>query len=1174
MTLQIFLLGQFNLRVNDQPLKLPSRPAQSLLAYLVIHAGMKQRREKLAGLLWPEATETNARSYLRQALWRIRKALEGSSLDSDRFLDVDDISVTFSDDAAYWLDVAGFLSPGSTPALDALLSAVALYKGELLPGFYDEWIFPERDHLQAAYHQKMGELLERLLVSERWMDAVHWGEQWIRLGHSPEAAFRALLRAYAGLGDRGMAHSTYKRCVEALDRELGIEPSPETQQLYESILLEQRDIAPHGVGRTPDQRVNRPPFLDAGGGQESDKPLFVARENELAQLEGFLNRALEGRGQVIFITGEAGSGKTALIQEFAQYAHDNHPDLVVAAGYCNAHTGIGDPYLPFREILELLAGDVEAQWAAGAISSDHALRLWAVLPITCEALVETGPDLINTFIPGDGLAHRAQAHQSGTAVWKARLLDLVERKAADRGILNLQQTALLEQVTRVLKAISRQVPLVLVVDDLQWADLGSISLLFHLGRQLLGSRILLIGAYRPEEIAIGRDDQRHPLASVVGEFQRQYGDLLVDLDLAERTGFVEAVLDSEPNRLGTSFRQLLFRQTNGHPLFTIELLRGLQERGDLQRDMDGRWVEGPFLDWEKQPARVEAVVAERVGRLAPPLREALRVASVEGEVFTAEVVAQIRGCGDDVMMEYLSGDLDRRHHLVRAHSIIRIDGRLLSRYRFRHIQIQKYLYSSLDEVERVHLHKRAGSILENLYGGQDEAAAIAPQLARHFQEAGITHKAILYLQQAGERALQLSAYQEAVAHLSDSLSLLDTQPESGDRAALEVDLQLALGRAWLSKGLPAMEMEAAYIRARDLCRQLGLNTQLSIASGGLAILNYVRGQHHQTLEFAQEALSIAQKEQQPTLELLGHWYLGLSLFGLGEYTTARENFILAIHVYDPEEHHHSLVEMRGVDAGVSAIAYDACCLWCLGFPDQAIKRREEAFALARQMGHPFTLEDVLCYAGGMLGSMRRDAPSLKNSAEEMIELARANSFVGWLRIANCLRGEALAILGETDKGIALMSASLEEIVASSERTSLPVRYCSLAQTYLLIGRVVEAEGALGEAFRWLEATDERNWEAELHRVQGEWFVAIGRDGDAQASFDRALQTARRQQAKSWELRTAVDLARLMQRQDRVAEARRMLADVYNWFSEGFDTLDLVTARALLDELEQGSPSTL
>jgi len=1166
MTLKIFLLGQFNLRVNDQPLKLPSRPAQSLLAYLVMHAGMEQRRERLAGLLWPEATETNARSYLRQALWRIRKALESSSLDSGRFLDIDDISVTFSNDAGFWLDVAAFFAPARNAALDDLLSALALYNGELLPGFYDEWILPERDRLQAAYHQKMAELLEGLLASERWTDAVGWSEQWIRLGHSPEAAFRALLSAYAGLGDRGMAHSTYKRCVEALDRELGIEPSAETRQLYESILLGQRDTAPAAAGRTLDQRVSRPPFLDAGGRPESEKPLFVARENELAQLEGFLNRALGGRGQVIFVTGEAGSGKTALIQEFAQYAHDTHPALVIAAGNCNAHTGIGDPYLPFREILELLAGDVEAQWAAGAISSDRALRLWNVLPVASEALVETGPDLVNTFIPGAGLARRAQAHQMDTAPWKTRLLDLVARKAAESGFWNLGQTALFEQVARVLKAISRRLPLVLIVDDLQWADLGSISLLFHLGRQLAGSRILLIGAYRPEEITIGRDGERHPLASVARELQRLYGDLLVDLDLAERSRFVEAVLDSEPNRLGASFRQLLFRQTNGHPLFTVELLRGLQERGDLQRDVDGRWIEGPSLDWDKQPARVEAVVAERVGRLTQPLREALRVASVEGELFTAEVVAQIRGRAEQEMLDQLSGDLDRRHRLVRAHSIIRLDGRLLSRYRFWHIQIQKYLYSSLDEVERVHLHERAGTILENLYGGREEAAAIAPQLARHFQQAGITHKAIRYLQQAGERALQLSAYQEAIVHLSNSLSLLDTQPESGDRTALEVDLQLALGLAWHAKGYPAAEMEAAYVRARDLGRQSGLTSQLCVAIGGLAILHYVRAQHQQARDLAQEALSMARQEQLPTLELLGHWILGLSLFALGDFTAARDNFGRAIAAYDPEKHHHLLVALRGVDGGVSAISYDACCLWCLGFPNQASKRREEAFALARQLGHPFTLEDVLCYAGGMLDVMRRDGPALKKDAEEMIDLAGANDFVGWLRIATILRGQALAILGEADEGIAFMSAGLAEKIASDEHIDLPSSYCSLAETHLKLGQLVEAEAALGEAFSWLNVTDERTWEAELHRTQAEWFVATGREADAQASFDRALQTARRQQAKSLELRTAVSLARFMQRQGRVAEARSMLADIYNWFSEGFDTPDLVTARALLDEL--------
>ncbi len=221
-----------------------------------------------------------------------------------------------------------------------------------------------------------------------------------------------------------------------------------------------------------------------------------------------------------------------------------------------------------------------------------------------------------------------------------------------------------------------------------------------------------MGAYRPEEVAIGRDGERHPLEPVLNEFQRDFGDMTVDLRRAERWDFMEALLDSEPNRVGRPFREMLYRQTRGHPLFTVELLRGLQERGDVVQDSEGQWVEGPELDWETLPARVEAVIAERIGRLAQPLQAALRVASVEGEVFTAEVVAQVQAADGREVVSLLSGELDRRHRLVRAQAIERLGQQRLSRYRFRNYLFQKYLYDNLDEVERTYLHEDVGRALE------------------------------------------------------------------------------------------------------------------------------------------------------------------------------------------------------------------------------------------------------------------------------------------------------------------------------------------------------------------------------------------------------------------------------------------------------------------------------
>jgi DNA-binding SARP family transcriptional activator/predicted ATPase len=1176
--LRIYLLGQFKLLVGEKPLELPSRPAQSLLAYLALNAGVTQRREKLACLLWPEASESNARGYLRQALWRIRKAMESGSLDGGDYLQVSDIDITFDEQSDYWLDVEQLLGAGKDESVEGLIEIVQLYRGELLPGFYDEWVVLERDRLEAAFHQKMNLLLEGLIEARRWDEALKWGEEWIRLGYGPEAAYRALMRAHAGLGDQGMVEAAYQRCVEALDRALEVEPSPETQQFYTRIHRGELD----GYRSQPDLTVNLaeqlPLFLENVEAHPVEKHVFVARERELAQLDRFLKLALAGQGRVAFVTGEAGGGKTALIQEFTRRSQevyvgpsiDPGQALIVAGGNCNAHTGVGDPYLPFREILDLLAGDIESRWAAGAVTREHARRLWNMTPSTSQALVEAGPDLIDTFVPGVALVERATTFTPRGAEWLTRLGEIVERKQTAQIGPSPQQSDLFDQFTRVLHILARQNPLVLILDDLQWADLGSISLLFHLGRRLVGSRILVVGVYRSEEVALGRDGTRHPLEPVVNELHRELGNITVDLGQAESRDFMEALLDSEPNRLGGAFRDMLYLQTRGQPLFTVELLRGLQERGDLARDPQGCWIEGPALDWKELPARVDAVIAERVGRLSRSVRSTMRAASIEGEVFTAEVLARVQATDERQLVKSLSSELDRRHHLISAQAIERLGEQRLSRYRFRHSLVQKYLYDSMDEVERAYLHEDVGNVLEELYG--DRADEIAVQLARHFQEAGVTEKAVHYLHQAGERALRLSAYQEAIAHLDTGLELLmalrdsEAEDQRSDRAHQELALQLTLGIAMIGLKGFGSEVKQTFTRARELCQQLGETAQLSRVVGELSNLHYVHADYLQARQLGEEALSLAQDAENPLLVALGHWHLGFISFGLGDFPTARDHLQQVIPFYKPQQHHRSFIVLRGSDAGVGALAYDACCLWCLGYPDQAALRSQEALALARELDHPYTLIDVLAFAGCVLNSMRREAVAFNDYAEEMKRLA-SNKLQSWLGMATWLKGEAVALSGYLEEGIAQMQEGLQfKEYGAAELCYRSGCLRSLAEAQAKLGHLEDALSTLVEAFALMDETGERYCEAELHRLKGGLLLSQDNEAEAEASFLRAIQVARRQSAKSWELRATTDLARLLQKQGRGNEARQALAEIYNWFTEGFDTFDLQEARELLEQL--------
>ncbi len=316
---------------------------------------------------------------------------------------------------------------------------------------------------------------------------------------------------------------------------------------------------------------------------------------ELAQLETHLIATLNGSGRIVFITGEAGRGKTTLMAEFARRAQARISDLVIANGNCDAYAGVGDPYLPFRDVLALLTGDVEAKWKAGALSQEQARRLWALLPQAVQALVDHGPDLLDIFVSGVGLLQRAKAYAGQQAAgWLPLQAHLAGRPAHPP---SPQQRQIFEQYTQVLCTLAARRPLLLVLDDVQWIDAASASLLFHLGLRIFGNRVLILGAYRPSEVPLGRaqgDGPGHPLTPIVQEFKRRYGDIEIEIgSMAPETGraFIGALLDREPNRLDETFREALFRRTQGYPLFTVELLREMQARRDLIQDEAGIWIQ-------------------------------------------------------------------------------------------------------------------------------------------------------------------------------------------------------------------------------------------------------------------------------------------------------------------------------------------------------------------------------------------------------------------------------------------------------------------------------------------------------------------------------------------------------------------------------------------------------
>ena len=908
-----------------------------------------------------------------------------------------------------------------------------------------------------------------------------------------------------------------------------------------------------------------PAFLIEGVEEAPAKrSVFVAREQELGKLAQKLEAALSGKGQVVFLLGEAGSGKTALVGEFARRVQETYPEVIIASGKCNAHAGIGDPYQPFIEILSLLTGDVEAKWTAGVMSREHALRLWNLLPLSVKALLDEGQDLINLFVPGAALASRSEAFSSRMTYWLAGLKKLVDRKSALPADVMLQQSNLLEQYTRVLQDLAKEKPLLLVLDDLQWIDPGSASLLFHLGRRIQGNRILILGAFRPAEVALGRGEERHPLEPILHELKRDFGEIEIEVGKTEARQFVDDYIDTEPNRLGPKFRETLYSQTKGHPLFTVELLKDMEERGALVRDKDGRWMEGSALDWNMLPARVDAVIEERVQRLNEKLREILTIASVEGEEFTAEVVARIQKEEVRELIKLLSRELDKRHHLVSAKGIRQLEKQRLSLYLFQHILFQRYLYNSLDQVERAQLHEEVGNILEALYG--EQAGEISVQLARHFLEAGIMPKAIEYLHKAGNKAVRLSAGAEAIAHYKKALELLAKLPETLQRDQQELALQLALAGPLMStKGFGAPELGQVVVRARELSDRLGDPLQRFYAFVQLATYYVSTAQYRESLKLLEQGYQIAEQLKDPIIDAISHFSDGWALLNVGELVRSVEHVKHWSASYDPEKFGF-MAYLFGYDVGVFNLGLGSWGQWIIGYPDQALRQLDDAVAIARKLGHPHSLAFALltaCELNWFLGNF----PRIDKDTEELIPFCEKNGFIVVAAHGYFYRGEKAVLAGKIKEGIAQMRRSLAIMEATGTLTCFSRLRARIADACRKAGDPEEGLSAVDWAFEAVEKYDERYMEAELNRLKGELLRMRGEpENEVEKYFRKAIELSRLRLAKSWELRATMSLSRLWQKQGKREEARKILEEVYSWFTEGFTTPDLVEAKTLLEDL--------
>jgi transcriptional regulator with XRE-family HTH domain len=904
--------------------------------------------------------------------------------------------------------------------------------------------------------------------------------------------------------------------------------------------------------------------------------VFVDRVEELARLRDFLAEMLAGQGRVVFISGAAGSGKSSLMRVFAQDALAEHPDLVVLVGSCNAYGGYGTPYMPFRELLGILLGDSMTHWADGTIQHNQHARLLQLATYAIQLLLNRCCDLVETFVPISALKHHLKSLQLNSGVspdQQQSYLAAIEIAAARP---DSEQRDLFGQYMTLLHLLSQRRPLLLIIDDLHWADAASVSLLFHLGRHLLGKRILIAGTYRTSDLTLRHQDASHSLVPVIHEMQRLYGSILVDLDHTMDESFVDAYLGSEPNRLGAAFRARLLQHTRGHALFTVEMVRGMQVRGELVKDADNLWTEGN-LNWEKLPERVEGLIAELMDRLPAHLRELLEVASIQGETFIAEVIAQALLLDEHELLQYLTADLGKSHHLVVEQGVLRIGSQRFSQFRFRHVLFQTYLYRSLGEVKRNYLHEIVGSKLEALCGG--DAEPFIGQLARHFQEADIPDKAVLYLLQSGKQAMRLAAHAESINTLKKGLELLDRMPASTMRDRMELDMLVTLGTSLIAtRGFSVVEVGEVYARALSLSV---LTNNVSLRAAilfNLWIFYRTRANHVTASDTAQQLMELAEQTQDTALLLQAHHALWTNSLYEGNFSAAHMHAEQGLALYKAEDHHPLTFQYGGHDPGVCCHIFGAYALWYLGYPDQSLQRIRAGIALARELDHAYSLAMALTL-GAEIYLLRREGEAALALLQEAWPLADSHSFANWLELGTIFHGWALVELDEVESGIEKMLRGLEVNRATvGEETGLHC-FAQLASAYGKAGLPEKGLALLDAAL----AVEDKNklrhwdqWQPELFRLQGELkLIQAGKISPAQEdvqaaefSFHRAIAIARQQNAKLLELRAVVSLSRLWALQGQLERAYALDKETYAWFTEGFETRDLQEANVLLNWLNQ------
>jgi DNA-binding winged helix-turn-helix (wHTH) protein/predicted ATPase len=868
-------------------------------------------------------------------------------------------------------------------------------------------------------------------------------------------------------------------------------------------------IAPIPAARSP-----QPPGLSTTA--------IIGREAELARLHHWLQRALDGTRQIVFVTGEAGLGKTTVVDAFLEEAHGCGMQWI-GRGQCIEHYGAGEAYMPVLEAFGQLCRGRDGQVFVDVLARQAPTWLVQLPWVLSDATVKM-------------------------------LQPRVQGATRDR---------MLREMAEAIEALSAEHPLVLVLDDLHWSDYATLDLVTLLAQRREPARFLLLGMYRPEAISV----RGHPLQGIMQGLQMHHycQELpLRALSAAEVEAYLaERLLSAD---LAAALGPTLHHRTEGNPLFMVNLLEYWIAHEWLSQQ-HGQWTlrQGWEAIVREVPATLRELVTQREARLAPGEQQLLEVASVTGLEFSAASIAA--GFDADVVeTETRCEALTRRGEFLEACGVDAWpDGTVATRYRFRHALYQDVVYERIPAARQARMHQRIGRREEAGYG--EHCGEIAARLAMHFERGQELAKAVQYHHLAAQQAMQRSGYQEAIAHLSRGLKLLQQSPESTRGAELELSMQLALGSALkATKGFAASDAEQAYMRGLELCRRLGEPPQLFPVLYSLYELYEFRGAFQQARELGEQLLHLASHWREAALILGSHEILACTTFHLGAFTRVLEHTDRGLTLYDPQ-HHHTLTSLYGKDLGVACRYWSALALWFLGYPDQARQKMQEALALATDLAHPYSMAMALDRAS-FLEQFHREGDAAHQWVERALSIAAEHGFRRQAALGQILRGWAQSAAGQAAAGIPQIRQGMNAYRELGMAMEEPYFLALLAEAQASGGLIEAGLVTLAEALVALPSGRDYFYKAELYRLQGELLSRhSGADEDAvEGCFQQALHIARQQQAKSLELRAAISLSWLWRRQGKRDTARQLLTEVYGWFTEGFGTTDLREARKLLDGL--------